>query len=208
MRSLIVVLIGAVGIAIAYTLFGKKAGIVACVPANVSGPLLPNQQRCNSGPTVSGQQSPGNSNAQIFSADQKVANNQPDITPPIKNFIPPPPPPDIIIGSPGGIAGVPSAISYPQPQPPAPPADGTVLPNNVFNPPPAPAIDIIGTPGGFAGTPSGVTYPAPVPPPPGGDGSLPTGTSPYFWAADKVPVNQNIPGSDADPNLTVPWFQL
>jgi hypothetical protein len=32
--------------------------------------------------------------------------------------------------------------------------------------------------------------------------------SPYFWSADKVPVNPNMPGSDADSNLAIDWFVL
>lgn len=32
--------------------------------------------------------------------------------------------------------------------------------------------------------------------------------SPTFWAADKVPVNPNLPFSDADPNLVTSWWNV
>jgi hypothetical protein len=38
-----------------------------------------------------------------------------------------------------------------------------------------------------------------------GDAPPLASVSPYFWAADKVPINPNMVGSDADPNLAIDW---
>ncbi len=38
-----------------------------------------------------------------------------------------------------------------------------------------------------------------------GQPANPSDLSPTFWAADKVPINVNMPGSDADPFLATDW---
>lgn len=52
------------------------------------------------------------------------------------------------------------------------------------------------------GAPSGADYPTKS----GSNAVAPV--SQYFWAADKVPINTNMPNSDADPNLATDWSVL
>lgn len=184
MKSLLVVIFGAVGIALAYVFLSKPktatsatgAGTGGCVPLNFVGPLTPQQSslpKCGDSSAFQVNQVKSN-NGILWNPDQKTYNTAPD-----------------------------SSFFANAGNHPINPKDPSVPPINIYNPPPAPPIDIIGTPGGVAGTASGLTLPSPgVPPPPGND-YTPTGDlSPTFWAADAVPPNPYLQNELTGPTYT------
>lgn len=79
-------------------------------------------------------------------------------------------------------------------------------PTNVVGPIPDTCSGTVNGPSGTTaltcGSPSGASS--------GCDGILPASgsPSPTFWAADKVPINQALPNSDADPSLAIGWFNV
>lgn len=181
MKSLWIVIFGAIGIAIAYVFTkgtGKAAssagaGTGGCLPPNFVGPLTPQQTalpKCGDSSAFQVNQIAQNG-GNLWNVDQKVMNTQPD-----------------------------SSYFSSGPSKPVTPA---VSPLNIFDPPPpAPPLEIIGTPGGVAGTASGITYPTSVPPPPGNDGSPASDLSPTFWAADTVPLNPYLQNGLTGPTYT------
>lgn len=159
MKSLWIVIFGAIGIAVAYVLSGKKTSAAGgCIPATFVGPLTPQQTslpKCgdSSGSKVTQIAQNG---GQLWDIDQKTMNAQPDFSGgpskpilPANIFNPPiPEPPSDLIGSSGGIAGTASGLTFPASIPP-PPGNSDIAPIKDLSPtfwaadsvPPNPYLD-------------------------------------------------------------------